>query len=288
MGRVAVVTDTDSSLSPELAARYGIYLVPITIHFGNEVYRTGVDIDDAMLFKRVDQEGNLPTTAAPAPGAFADAFRKAFDSGAESVVCFCVSSQVSATYAAAVNAKALLPDKDIHVIDSYTLSVAQGFMAMAAAERAQNNAPVEDVIAAAMDVRERTHLYASLATLKYLAMSGRVGHLAAGIGNLLSVKPILTIRDGKLDLLEKVRTQGKAWARVIELMEQAIGDRPVERMAIFHVVAAEQARQFEQLLRQRVSCPDEIWYAELTPGLSVHSGPGTLGVAAVLSATSIA
>ncbi len=284
MSRVAVITDTDSSLSPQVAAEHGIRLVPITVHFGAEMYKTGVDIDDAALFARVDREGVLPTTSAPAPGMFAEAYEQAFEAGAESIVCVCVSSQVSATYAAAVNARDLFPGREIQVIDSYTLSIAQGFMALAAAEAARAGATTEQVVAAAQAVRERTHLYAALATLKYLAMSGRVGHLAAGVAGLLNVKPILTIRDGKLELLERVRTQSKAWGRVVELLAQAVDGAPIERMAIFHVAAPEMARDFEQLVRTRIACPHEVLITELTPGLSVHSGAGMVGVAAVTAA----
>ena len=110
-----------------------------------------------------------------------------------------------------------------------------------------------------------------------------MGQLAAGMGNLLSVKPILTIRDGKLDLLERVRTQRKAWARVIELASQAAGDREPERMAIVHANAPEEARQFEQQLRAGMRCPEAIMVAGLTAGLSVHSGAGLVGAALVVS-----
>ncbi len=281
MSSVAIVTDSDASLPEALAARYGIGLVPINIHFGDDTLRSGVDIDDHGLFERVDREGALPTTSAPAPGQFAAAYRAAFDGGSEAVVCFCVSSEVSATYSAAVQACQLFPDRSITVVDTRSISMGQGYMAIVAAQAAREGAGVEDIIARAEAVRDRTYLYGSLETLRYLAMSGRVGHLTAGMANLLNIKPILTLRAGKLDMLEKVRTQRKAWARVIELTTASLGGRAAEKLTIVHVDALEEAHQFASQLSSAIACPPDITYAEFTAGLSVHTGPGMVAVVAV-------
>jgi DegV family protein with EDD domain len=281
MSSIAVVTDTDASLPLDLAARYNIRQVPITIHFGADVFETGVDIDDARLFARVDREGKLPTTSAPAPGKFAEAFQAAFDSGADSVICFCVSSEMSATYGSAVTAKSMLPDRDITLIDTRSGSLGQGFMALAAAEAAQAGASKEECLKHAQNIGQRTTIYFALSTVKYLAMSGRVGAVGAGIAHLLNIKPILTVRNGKIDVLEKVRSQKVSWARVIELTALALNQQPAERMAIGHVNALADAQQFEQQLRASLACPAEIIMTELTPGLSVHTGAGLVGVAVV-------
>ncbi|MBL7163148.1 MAG: DegV family protein [Anaerolineales bacterium] len=283
MSSIAIVTDTDCSLPFDLSDKYNIWQVPINILFGEESFRTEIDINDVQLFERIDREGSLPTTSAPSPGQFAEAYEAAFEAGVDEVICFTVSGEVSATFGAAVNAKELMPEKTITVVDSRSLSLGQGFVALEAAELAQAGKGRDEIIAAAKSMQARSHFFAALSTLKYLAMSGRVGHLAAGMANLLNVKPILTIRDGKLDMLEKIRTKGKAWARLVELTAEAIGDAQVERMGIVHVAALEQAKEFEALLREGVACPDEILIAGLTAGLAVHSGAGMVGVGFVLA-----
>ena len=248
-------------------------------------FSTGIDIDDADLFARVDLEGRLPTTSAPNAGQFLEAFQAAMASGADAIVCLCVSAAVSATYNAALTARDMLPDCQIAVIDTQSLTMAQGFMCLAAAEAAPRRGGRRSSPPGRRHgpgSGERAYVYGALATLKYLAMSGRVGYLAAGMGNLLGVKPVVTMRDGKLDLLEKVRSRSKSLARVVELAQESLAGRPVERLAVLHVAAPSEARQFAAELAAGPGLPRRrIIISELTPGLSVHTGAGMLGVAVV-------
>ena len=275
--RICIITDTDSSLPADIATLVGIKQVPITIHFATENYTTGVDIDDRKLFEIIDRENKLPTTSAPSPNAFAAAFEDAFTEGAESIFCICVSSKVSATYNSAVTACEFFPGKEINVVDSLNLSMGQGFMALAAAEAARAGAGKEEIFKIVESIGKRLHLFALLSTLKYLALSGRVGKLVAGMADTLNIKPILTVQDGKLDLLERIRTHKKAVDRLLELSRLASDGERIERLAILHVNDLEGAQDLRQRLCAILPCPDEIIMAEFTPGLSVHAGTGVIG-----------
>lgn len=283
MSKISIITDTDSSLPAELAEKYHIRQVPITVQFGEDSFETGVDIDDARLFTRIDAENKLPTTAAPSPGQWTKAFQAAFDEdGADEVLCFTVSKTLSSTYDAAFMAATdLMKGKKITVVDTNSLSMAQGFMVLAAVEALEAGGTVEDAIAAAKDVGDRAHLYGALSTLRYLAMSGRVGYVAAGMANLLNIKPILEMREGKLDLLEKIRTRKKSWNRLIELTEEVVGDGSIEQLAILHVDSLSDAETFLKTLKKHVDCPEDVVFSEMTPGLSVHTGSGMIGIAFV-------
>ena len=281
MKKIAVITDTDSSLPGDIAARYGIRQVPITIHFDSEVYSTSVDIDDAGVFEKIDRLKKLPTTSAPSPGAFAAAYEEAFQAGADSIVCICVSSKISATYNSALNACESFPGREIRVVDSMSLSMGQGFMVLAAVEAAQAGASIDQVVASALDIGQRVHLYAVLSTLKYLALSGRVSKIVAGIADTINIKPILTIKEGKLELLERVRTSKKAIDRLMELTRQSVNGQAIERAAVIHVTHPQGASDLQQILCRQLPCPDQVITAEFSAGLSVHAGSGVVGLVVV-------
>jgi DegV family protein with EDD domain len=278
MPEIAIITDTDSSLPVDIAAQYGIQQVPITIHFDQESFTTGVDIDDRILFEKIDHYNKLPTTAAPSPSAFTNAYEKAFNGGAEAIICICVSSKISATYNSALTACEMFPNRQISVIDSLFVSMGQGFLAIAAAEAAQKGASFKEVVNLVEEMRHHLHEYAVLSTLKYLAMSGRVGSLVAGMADTFNIKPILSVQDGKLDLLERVRTHKKAMQRMLDLTHSAISDHTIQRIAVVHTNNPAGALDFKTQLQASITYQGDIITAEFTPGLSVHTGSGVVGV----------
>ena len=281
MPRIAIITDTDSSLPLDLAKEYHIIEVPIIVQFGEESFRDVYDIDNAAVFARADREGRLPKTAAPSPGEFIKTYQAAFDAGADQILCLTISAEMSAVYSSACSAAGMFPGKTIKVVDTRTVAYGEGLMAIEAAKAIAGGESINKAVAAAENLRDRTHLFAALSTLKYLAMSGRVGQVAAGFGTLFEVKPILTLRNEKLEMLERIRTQGKAWARTIELAIETTGGSAVEQLAILHVNAPEAAGQFERLVRAALPCPPEMRHVEITPGLSIHTGDGLVGLVLV-------
>lgn len=284
MPKVSIITDTDSSLPQDMAAKYNILQVPISIHLDDNFSGDDHTIDNAQLFKKIDEAGKLPTTAAPTPGIFVEYFQKVFkEQKPDTLVYFAISAEMSATIKSAqIAADDLKPDFDIRVVDSNTLSMAQGYMVLAAAEAAKKGAFAEEAIKAAEEINKRTILYGALSTLKYLSMSGRVSHVTAGMAGMLSIKPILSVQNGKLEMLEKIRTRKKSWMRMIELVKADIGSHPIEQASILHVNAEEPASEFEGMFRAEVGCPKDMPKVDINPGLSVHTGAGLVGVCLVI------
>jgi len=274
MSKVHVITDTDSSLPVALAKQHGIVQVPITIQFDNDTYETGVNIDDELLFKKIDALKKLPSTAAPSPAAFAKVYKEAFDAGAESIICVVVSSKISRTYDSAIGAAEEFPGKKITVVDTEYLSLGEGFMAIAAAEALEIGATHEEAVEAAKALQPHLHLYGSLTTLKYLAMGGRIGTMAANMANLFDIRPIMTMIDGKLGLLEKVRTHRAAMERLVTLLEKSAKGKTIVKAGIVHINNLPDALELERRLRRDMEMPEDILIAEFTPGLSVHGGTG--------------
>lgn len=277
MSKIALITDSDSSISPKMAEKYGITLVPITIQFGEETYTTNVDIDDALLFKKIDSLGQLPTTAAPSPSVIHDAFSKAFASGADEILCICVSSKASRTYESAILAAREFPEKKIRIVDSLHMTMGQGFLVLAAAEAIAQGSSLEEAAAIAESMIPNINTYASFSTLKYLAMGGRIGKTAANMATMLDIRPVLTMKDGTLQVLEKARTRKNAMDRLEKLILESLGERTIKRAAFYHVIDLEDVEILKERLQKKIALPEDTLVVEFTPGLSVHAGSGMAG-----------
>jgi DegV family protein with EDD domain len=275
VSRVAIVTDSASDLPPGVAKAAGIEVVPLAVTFGREMFKAGIDLSTEQFWRRMTApEAPFPTTATSAPGDFKAAYERAFAGGADAVVSIHVASTLSGTMKAAEIARGMLPERDIRLVDTGSASMGQGLLAQMATEMAARGATADEIAGVLEDRKKDLDLYVALDTLEYLKKGGRISGARAAIGTLLSVKPIITIRDGQVETADKPRTRGKARQRVIELLTQ----RPVERVAVLYTPPAD-GEAFCRELAARLPGLDGTRMSVQPVGASVgpHLGPGCVG-----------
>jgi DegV family protein with EDD domain len=282
LSRVAIFTDSASDLDPALAAADGISIVPLLVTFGSETYKAGVEMSSATFWERmVAPEAPFPKTAAASPGEFKDAFEAAFAAGAEAIVSVNVAGTLSGAIKSAQIARDMLPDREVHVVDSQSASMAEGILAGLGVELVAEGRSAAE-IAERLEARTRDmRVYVALETLEYLKKGGRISGPAAAIGTLLSVKPIIRVRDGVVDTVDKVRTRSKARERLIEL----ITERPIERLAILHTVSPDVAAFRDEVLARAPGLdPAAVTIGLVGPSVGPHLGPGCVGAAVLYRA----
>jgi len=281
MPTVAIITDSASDLPPELAAELGIRVVPLLVRFGTQEFRSGVDLSTADFWTRMlAPDAPFPTTAAPAPGAFAEVFSDAFAAGAESVVCVTLGSRLSGTFASAEIGARHHPDREIHVVDSMSASMGVGHLAMLGVELAAAGWTGATIAATLRERVADVDLYVALDTLEYLRKGGRLSPARAAIGTMLSVKPIITIVAGGVETADRVRTRARARERAIELLTS----RPVERIGILHA-PTDDIEAFRDLVVERLPGGVDPAYVSvhmLGPSIGPHVGPGAVGAVVLL------
>lgn len=278
MTKTVIITDTDASLPEVILKKHGILCAPIGINFGNDTYISGETIDDILCFQIIDEKQQLPTTSAPNPQAYIELYSEAFRQGADTIICITVSSKMSSTYESAEKARESFPGKNIHVIDSLNLSMGQGFMVLAAVEAAARGADAEEIKVIVKQTGEELHTFAILPTLKYLYLGGRVNRLEASLAETFEIKPTLTVKDGKLAILEKNRTLKRAIKQMINHVNKIAQKKKIEKMVVIHVNEQSGAENLIATLRENISCPETIEVIKLSAGLSVHTGAGLIGV----------
>ena len=276
-GSVAIVIDSTAFMPRELLERYGIHVVPNVVNWGTQSYRDGVDIQPSEFFERLKTDPVMPTTAASGVGEIRDVYARAAET-AGAVVGVHISTHLSATYSAAVQAKAMLPAVQIEIVDSQSTAMALGFVALAAARAAADGASVEQVAETARNAIPHVGLLFTLETLEYLRRGGRIGGASAFIGKLLDFKPILELKEGRIEPMERARSKKKAVARILEILsERAAGKTPI-RLATIHAAANDEARALLDTAAERLGAVEAI-LAEASPTVAVHAGPGTVGLA---------
>ena len=271
---IRIVTDSSCDLPSDEIARHRVTIVPLTIRFGDEEFVDGVDLSVEEFWQRLEHTGVLPETATPSVGRFHEAFRTLISEGADGIVVVCISAEMSGTAGAArVAAEHTAAGIPIRVVDSRSVSLALGLSASAAAERAATTGSIEAVVEATEDAAARTELFAVLDTLDHLHRGGRIGGAAAFVGELMRVKPLISIDDGRVAAAGRTRTRKRAVAAIVEHVAERAGD--IERIGIIHS-GHDDLEQITAAIDDLVDTTPLV--ARLGPVVGTHAGPGALGV----------
>ena len=279
--QVAIVAESTCCLPGELIARYGIGILPIPFVFGTETYLDGVDLTRAEFYRKLVETRTPPMTSPPSPGEYLKAWSDAARD-AESVVCVTVASKISTLQRSARLASELaseaLPDTPVAVVDSLSAGMGQGFVALAAARAAEQGKPWEEVVKIAERVSQRVRMIVTLDTLEYLAKTSHLPQVAAFLGGVLEIKPIIEISNGDIHPIARVRTRHRAVEQLFEQMRRMVPEGARLHVAVQHAQAGEEAAEFEARIRDTFDCV-ELFTTEFTPVMGGYCGPGLLGVA---------
>jgi DegV family protein with EDD domain len=271
---IKIVTDSTNNLPDDIIERYDIRVAPISIQFGDETYEEAIDIDRATFYRKIDEMGIIPTTAQPTPAWFAKHYQELTDQG-HSILVITITSKHSGTYESAGLAKTMVPEADVAVFDSLSISLGTGWMVLEAARAIEEGQDRGQILSRLEKIRDQHSFIFTPATLKYLQMSGRVSTLRGALGSLLSVKPIIILDDGLLDARESIRTRGKATDRLISFTEEMLGTTDPVKLAVVHARAPEEGQALLDRAKAHFNC-QETMMADLVASLAVHGGPGIL------------
>lgn len=277
MDSIAVVTDSTAAMPDSLVRQHDIRVVPQVVILDGKPLLDGVDIGADQFYARMKSADELPTTSQATIGAFKQAFEPLVKEGAQ-IVAVLVGDKLSGTMQSAVQAKAMFPEAKIKIVNSETVAMALGFQVLAAARAVAQGASLEEAAEAAQRAKERTGLIMVLETLEYLHRGGRIGAAARYLGTALNIKPLLEVREGAVEPLERVRTKAKATARLIDIIAERANPRERLQLAVHHAAIPEEAGQFGRELEERLK-PSELHMSAIPPAIGAHVGPGALGVA---------
>jgi len=269
---VKIVTDSGADLPEELAKELGITVVPLYVRFGEEVYRDRVSISSDEFYERLTHDPAHPSTTQPGPQDFLEAYQK-LSSDADGIVSIHISGKLSGTCNSALMARDMMEGGcPVEVVDSETLSMSVGLIVIAAAEMAKAGESMDKIVEAAKQAIPKTYLFFLLDTLEYLKRGGRIGKAKALMGSILSVKPMLTIKDGELVPAGQARTRAKGIDKLFDFVENA-GN--IQDLAVVYNTTPDEAQALAERLGS-VFDSGKIRMSRVGPGLGVHGGPGAM------------
>jgi len=274
MSKVRVVTDSASDLPDDLAAQLNIDVIPLSIRFGEEEFVDRRDLTPAQFWAKCKSSKHLPETAAPAPGAFQQAFERAAAAGYDGVIVVALSEVLSATHqAATLGAQAVDGVIDVRVVDTRAVSMAQGLIAIEVAEAAATGASLEDLVTLCENLSSRVGVIGTVNTLEHLIKGGRLKGAKALLGSALAIKPLLALKDGLVSEAGRARTRTKALAQCAAAARAAA---PLQRMAIAHGSADDIDGLIEEL--RTIPCAGPLINTEIGSVVGTHGGPGIVAV----------
>lgn len=277
MGTVRIVSDSTCDLSPELIKKHGIAIVPLYVIFEGKAYKDGIDITTEELYKKVEELNTLPKTSAPSPMDFQKVFRKHIENG-EDIIYIGLSSKISSTLQNARLAAQEFPEGRIEIVDSENLSTGIGLLVMKAVDYAEEGLSASEIAARVRELVPRVRTRFIINTLDYLYKGGRCTALESFIGNLLNIKPVVSVRDGRMILEEKIR--GKREKARSNMLENALADKEnmmMERIFVTHSMDLEEAELLRESLQKEIS-GSEIIITDAGCVISSHCGPKTVGI----------
>jgi DegV family protein with EDD domain len=277
MPSIKIITDSTAYLPTRFVEQYDIDVLPLVLNWEEKSYRDGVDIMAEEFYSRLKTAKTLPTTNAVSVHQYQEAIQKALDNGLQPLL-LPLSSGISASHNNALLAKDMFPDKPVEIVNTQLVSMALSFMVLAAARKAETGATLQEVKQTAEESYNHIGVYFTVDTLKYLHKGGRIGGAKRLLGSALKIKPILQIKEGKIEAAGSAITRRKALDRLIALVEEGIAGRSPVRISVFHALDLPTARQLEEACIQKFS-PVETIMSEVSPVVGAHVGPGTVSIA---------
>jgi DegV family protein with EDD domain len=278
--KVAIIIDSVACLTKELVEQYGIRIVPINFYANGKIYRDWVDITPNEAYELFLKDPESFKTSGINPGECLEVYREA-SNHTRDILCITLSSKLSVVYQSALGAKerarAELPQTRIEVLDSQTATATEGFVALAAAQAAAEGKSLAEVVKAAEEMRDRVSLVALMDTIRHVYRSGRIPKIAARAGSMLNIKPVLTISSGTVRFMGAVRSRERGIERMLKIMRNKVGRRPVH-IAVMHAYALAEAQRLKERVASEFNCA-ELWVTEFSPVMGYATGTGTLGLA---------